>query len=137
MGEIKWSDEPVKSLGIYFGKDKKQVEDLNWKPKLVKLERILNRWKLRKLTYYSKITIIKTVGISQILYNASCIQVPEYVIKEVNKMLFKFLWSSGKEKFKRRTTVKDMDDGGLQMTDIEYQINASRGDNCMLLAHRP
>ena len=58
------------------------------------------------------------------MYNASCIQVPEYVIKEVNKMLFKFLWSSGKEKVKRRTTVKDMDDGGLQMTDIECQINA-------------
>ena len=73
VDEIKWSDEPVKSLGVYFGKDKKQVEDLNWKPKLVKLEHILNRWKVRTLTYYGKITIIKTVGISQILYNASCI----------------------------------------------------------------
>ena len=39
-------------------------------------------------------------------------------------MLFKFLWGSGKEKVKRRTTVKDMCDGGLQMTDIECQINA-------------
>ena len=39
-------------------------------------------------------------------------------------MLFKFLWGSGKEKVKRRTTVKGVDDGGLQMTDIECQINA-------------
>ena len=62
VGEIKWSDKPVKSLGIYFVKDKKQVEGLNCKPKLVKLEHILNRWKVRKLTYYTKITIIKTVG---------------------------------------------------------------------------
>ena len=38
-------------------------------------------------------------------------------------MLFKFLWSSGKEKAKRKRTLKDMGDGGLQMTDIEYQIN--------------
>ena len=39
-------------------------------------------------------------------------------------MLFEFLWGSGKEKVKRRTTVRDMGDGGLQMTDIEFQINA-------------
>ena len=39
-------------------------------------------------------------------------------------MLFKFLWGSGKENVKRRTTVKDVGDGGLQMTDIECQINA-------------
>ena len=56
---INWSNEPVKSLGIHFGKDKKQVEDLNWKPKLAKLEKILNRWIVRKFTYYGKITIIK------------------------------------------------------------------------------
>ena len=66
--------------------------------------------------------IIKTVGISQIFYMASCIQVPEYVIKEVNKMLFKFLSGSGKEKIKRKTMVKDMCDGSLLMTDIESQI---------------
>ena len=124
VSEIKWSDEPVKSLGMYFGKDKKRVEDLNWKPKLVKLERILNRWKVRNLSYYDKITIIKTVGISQMLYNASCIQVPICVIKEVNKMLFKFLWGLVKEKVRRRTTVKAMCDGGLKMSDVECQINA-------------
>ena len=80
---INWSNESVKSLGIYFGKYKKQVVYLNWKPKLAKLEKISNRWKVRKLTYYRKINIIKALGISQILHNASCIKVPDYVIKEV------------------------------------------------------
>ena len=123
---IKWSNEPVKSLGIHFGKDKKLVEDLNWKPKLEKLEKTLNRWKARKLTYYGRISIIKTIGISQILYNASCINVPDYVIKEVNRTLYKFLWGSSKEKVKRRTTTQYMGNGGLQMTDIKCQIDALR-----------
>ena len=121
---IKWSNEPIKSLGIYFEKDKKQIEDLNWKPRLTKLENILSRWKVRKLTYYGKITIIKTLGISQILYNASCINVPDYVIKVLNKTIYRFLWGSGKEKVKRSTTTKDMVDGGLRMINIENQINA-------------
>ena len=114
VGEIKLSDKPVKSLGIYFGKDRKYIEDLNWKPKLIKSERILDCWKVRKLTYYGKITIIKTVGVSQILYNAYCIKVREYVIKDVNKMLFKFLWGSGKEKVngwqlaKMKKSIPDM-----------------------------
>ena len=29
---IRWTDKPVKCLGIYFGKDKQAVEELNWKP---------------------------------------------------------------------------------------------------------
>ena len=34
------------------------------------------------------------------------IQVPEYVINEMNKRLSKFLWGPGKENVRRRTTVK-------------------------------
>ncbi len=121
---IKWSDEPVKSLGIYFGKNKKEVENLNMKPKLVKLENIINRWKARKLTYYGKVTIIKTLGISQILYNASCINVPDYVITNINKIIYRFLWGSKKEKVKRTVITKDFDNGGLHMINIQCQINA-------------
>ena len=39
-------------------------------------------------------------------------------------MFLKFLCGLGKENVKRRTTVKDMCDGGLQMADIECQIIA-------------
>ena len=127
---VKWSNEPVKSLGIYFGKNKKEIENLNWKPKLTKMENIFNRWKIRKLTYYGKICIIKTLGISQIMYNASCISVPDFVIKDVNKIIYRFLWGSGKEKIKRKVTTKDFEDGGLQMINIEHQINALKSNGC-------
>ena len=39
---IRWADKPVKCLGIYFGKDKQVVEDLNWTPKISKIEKLLN-----------------------------------------------------------------------------------------------
>ena len=87
-----------------------EIEKLNWKPKLNKLENILNRLKIRRLTYYGKICIIKSLGISQILYNASCIRVPDFVIKDVNKCIHRLLWGSGKEKVKRKETSKELED---------------------------
>ena len=120
---IKWTNSPVKSLGIYFGKCKKEVENLNWNPKVNKLQNTLNRWKTRKLTFYGKVTIIKTLGISQILYNAACIKVPDSIIKKVDKIIYNFLWDSSKEKVKRNTTTKEMIYGGLNMVNTEAKIN--------------
>ena len=111
--DIKWTEDPIKCLGIYFGKNKMLVEDLNWKPKLSKLEKVLNCWKSRNLTYYGKITIIKTLGLSQILFNASVISVPDYIVRVVNKHIFNFLWGSGREKVKRTTITSNMNQGGL------------------------
>jgi hypothetical protein len=33
VGGIKWTDKPVKTLGIYFGHDKEECERLNWENK--------------------------------------------------------------------------------------------------------
>jgi exonuclease III len=122
--EIRWTDNPVKCLGIYFSKDKQVAEDLNWKPKIVKIDKLLNGWKARKLTYFGKITIIKTLGISQILYNANSLHVPNYVIKAINTRIFRYLWGSNCEKVKRETITGYMEYGGLKMPNLEYQLLA-------------
>jgi hypothetical protein len=38
VGGIKWTDKPVKTLGIYFGHDKEECERLNWENKIEKNE---------------------------------------------------------------------------------------------------
>ena len=124
--EIKWTENPIKCLGIYFCKNKKIAEELNWKPKIEKIDKLFNRWKARKLTYFGKVAIIKTLGISQILYNASSLCVPNYVIKEVNTKIFRFLWGSNCERVKRETITGYMEYGGLKMPNLEYQIHALR-----------
>ena len=123
---IRWADKPVKCLGIYFGKDKQVVEDLNWTPKISNIERLLNAWKRRNLTYYGKVCIIKTLALSHIIYNASMIHVPKYVIKTVNKLIFQFLWGSKCEKVKRDTITGYMEYGGLNFPHVEHQIIALR-----------
>ena len=109
---------------MYFGKDIDECNKLIWSDKLKKLESALNGWKARNLTYYGKISVVKTFGISQLLYSANSIHVPDYVIKEANKMLFQFVWSSKKEKVKRTTITGYMEYGGLKMIDLQNQIRA-------------
>ena len=83
---------------MLFGKDIEECNKQNWSNRLKELELALNGWKARNLTYYGKISVIKTFGISQLLYSANSIHVPNYVTKDANKMLLQFLWGSKKER---------------------------------------
>ena len=122
--EIQWAQKPVKYLGIYFGRDKNKLQELNWINKVIKLKQIINNWKVRQITIFGRITIAKSLGISQILYNASVLETPKQVIKTINKLLFNFIWKSKIDKVKRNTIIGNFDDGGLKMVDIESQIKA-------------
>lgn len=44
----------MKILGIYFGKNKKECETLNWKDKVQKIIQTLNLWRQRQLTNSSR-----------------------------------------------------------------------------------
>ena len=44
VGGIKWTDKPVKTLGIYFGHDKEECERLNWENKIEKMNNLLLLW---------------------------------------------------------------------------------------------
>ena len=70
---LQWSEEPVKYLGVFMSIKNENLEHLNWFTKLDKIKRIVNMWKMRNLTYYGKITIIKSLLISQIVYVCNCI----------------------------------------------------------------
>ena len=74
---VKIAKNCVKSLGIYLGHDKIQCYEKNWLSKLEKLEKLLSVWKRRNLTIFGKCTIINTLAISKIQYNASILQNPD------------------------------------------------------------
>ena len=86
------------------------IDQIDWKKKTKqtnKLELALNVWKARYLTYYGKIPVIKTFDISQLLHCASSMHVPDYVIREENKMLFQFIGSFQKKKKLKEQRLRD------------------------------
>ena len=59
------------------------------------------------------------------MYISSLLPTLNYVIKEANQLLFKFLWK-GVDKVTRLSTINSYKEGGLKMVDLDSQIKALR-----------
>ena len=60
------------------------------------------------------------------MFRASQIPLTKEIVKEINTVLFEFVWKSGKDKIKRRTVISDYKNGGLRMPHIETLIKTQR-----------
>ena len=92
--------------------------------KIQKLQTKLDLWKARNLILFGKVLIIKSLGLSQIVYAASNVNVPNEIKYTIKNKLFGFLWNNKKDKIKRECTYQDYDKGGIRMTDVDIMIEA-------------
>ena len=115
--------ENVRCLGIYIGHDIKFCNDHNWNTKILKLENTLMGWSKRNLTKFGKITIIKTLGLSQLIFSVQNTSMPEGIVKQIEGLLYRFIWNK-KEMIKRKTLIAPYEEGGLKMVDTESFFSA-------------
>ena len=113
---LKWPQEPIQALGIFFSYNSDTANNLNFGQKIIKLKNTLKNWKKRKLTLHGRIKIVKTLGLSKLIYNTS--------VKEINKLSFDFIWEGKPVKIKRKTIISDISQGGLRMMDFEIMNKA-------------
>ena len=99
--EFKSTREPVKVLGIFIGYNQDKIIEENFLNRIRKMKIRLNLWLWRDLTLYGKALLAKTLGVSQLVYAASLLSVPNAVIKIFQTELFSFLWKNKKDKIKR------------------------------------
>ena len=66
----------------------------------------------------AKITIIKSLVISQLVYLLSPLCSNYNVLNEINDLLYTFLWNGKGNKIKRKVMINDFGVGGLKMIDI-------------------
>ena len=66
----------IKILGVYFGYDEKQRNDLNFRQTLKSIKKSIHKWKWRNLSILGKLQIIKTFAIPKLLFRASVIPMP-------------------------------------------------------------
>ena len=65
------------------------------------VKNILNSWSVRRLTLLGKITIIKALAVSQIVHVLTSLPTHQGALKEINTLLYDFLWESKGDKIKR------------------------------------
>lgn len=115
---ITWKPNGIKITGVYFSYNQLEGNILNFEQKLAKANNILKMWNQRNLTMIGRIQIIKTFIISQFTYVTSAIDMPEVYAKELEKMVWKFIWKGKKEKLKRSLLCQPVLKGGLNAPDI-------------------
>jgi hypothetical protein len=122
---IKWVKQ-IRSLGIFFSYDSDYVMQKNFMDKAKDFKRILDMWLQRNLSIIGKITILKSLAFSKIIYQCGILECPAKFIEHINDLAYKFLWNNKKDKIKRKTIIAEYEDGGLKMLDIATFIKAQK-----------
>ena len=120
---IKFKDT-LKILGIYFSNKKPAGEiEENWNDRISRINRIFEQWSRRDLTIIGKVNIIKTFGLSQIVFIMNSISIPTKILQRLNTIFYTFLWKRkhcnkrAMEKVSRNVTTNKYENGGLNMID--------------------
>ena len=96
-----YTKDPIKSIGTYLSYNENKNNEENFFNMIREMKTKLNLWLTRDLTLYGRTLLAKTIGISQLIYTASMLSVPETVIKNTQALLFNFLWKNKNDKVKR------------------------------------
>jgi len=106
----------VRALGVWLSTDPDVTISLNYKDKMEKIKTILGCWKLRRLGLLGKITVLKSLIASQLVYIFSPLQTNHAAIKEINVMFYNFLWNDKGNKIKRniKVMINDYSEWGLK-----------------------
>lgn len=87
--------------------------------------------KIQRLNPIGRVLIIKSLGISPLVFSASNVNFPKDVIDNVKGGLFKFFWKNKRDKIKRVGLYQDYDKGGLCMVFVECQFTRNFTKSCL------
>jgi hypothetical protein len=120
----------IKILGINFSANSEaSLIDENWKKILDSILCCIKQWERRNPSLLGKVTIIKTLLLSQLSHILQVLALPTKVLNTINTIIYRFLWKKkynnkrAFEKIKRGVLSLDIPDGGLKMINIENQQN--------------
>ena len=120
-------NDHIQILGIYFNSNKEaSLIKKNWDIKVEEIKNVICNWSKRNCSMWGKSIVAKTFLLSKLNYVLQSLQLPYDVQKQIDSMIFKFLWKTstnktGVEKIKRSTLCLDTDEGGISMILVETQ----------------
>ena len=104
---FRWPMETIYALGIHFSYNLNLCNYWNFESKLSELEKLPNSWKRRKLMLLGKINIVKSLGLSKLIFKALVLPIPEDFAKRVDAVTFDFIWDRKPHKIKKTTLTGD------------------------------
>lgn len=133
IGEVQRADiglrveeKYMKVLGVYLGVDSTDARDVTWTGVINKIRTVCSAWKGRKLKLKGKIIVVNNLMLSVCVYVMSVIEMPEWVMNELNKIACGFIWEGKGVKIAHKTLVARKREGGLKLIDLKTKKWAIR-----------
>lgn len=126
LQELTWKEE-IEILGITFLKtyvyDK--YVDMNFAKPLTKMSQVILSWKRFRPSLKGKVVILNTLVLPIIYYMSTMLSVPQFVYKEVDKMISSFLWNGKPARIARQTLELSAREGGLGLHNFPNRVNTA------------
>ena len=122
---LQWGNTEFDLLGLTFNTDMSKILELNYNKYMPVIVSTIKQWNKRYLTPIGKITIIKTFLISKLIHLFTSLPTPsDKFIKEIENLLYQFLWDKKPDKIKRIQITQNYNKAGLQMINLKQFIKS-------------
>ena len=118
---LKWLTIPTfEILGIEYDLRNENIIYQNYDKKLKSIRKLLNTWGWRYLTIFGKCTVIKSLAIPMLVHLLRSLPNPDDTFyRELESIIFDFLWNGKPDKIRRSVLINDIHLGGINLTHIE------------------
>ena len=86
-------------------------------------------WKTRNLTFKGKTLIVKNFLLAQMGFETEMRWIPEKYKKEVNYLIWKFLWDNKPNQIERNVCCLNINAGGMGMINIDNFVKSKQIDS--------
>ena len=118
--QLKWSSETIRVLGCCIYPAGTQ----DWGSLLGKLATLVDTWKVRHLSFQARTVVANTLGLSTFLYLGSVCFVPPATIRQINRLVFPFVWSKKREWVRWSALTQPFLQGGLGVVDFDRTLRS-------------
>ena len=117
--------EKIKVLGIWYSATGNCAAD-NISPVQRNIEKVIDAWNHRALTIKGRITVAKSLLASQLVYIATCVDIPYKNLKQIDDKIMKFIWRGRPPKVAKNVLIQDIESGGLKAVSVHLLYKAQK-----------
>ena len=117
---LDWSSTKIKVLGVFIGAG--DLEEVNWRPRIIAVDNVLSSWRQRQLLFHGRALVINALALSRVWYVASLVHMPEWVLKELNTLVYKFFWKGKRDLVSRSVVVQPSLFGGFSVVSVKFKV---------------
>ena len=117
---LDWSSVKIKVLGVFIGV--RDLGEVNWRPRITAVENELSSWRQRQLSFRGRALVINALALSRVRYVASLVRMPDWVLKELNTLVYNFFWKGKRDLVSRSVVVQSPLFGGFSVVSVKFKV---------------